>query len=125
VSRYDGEPRVFVYESKRTRGLEAKAVNITCLGRQIRSPRAHVPLPASTDSYLPVVPSITGSETEYLYWGDTHLHTSLLFDAGGFGNRLDPRAAFRFARGEEVISSTPVAATHTWATCMAFNLETR
>lgn len=39
-------------------------------------------------------------------WGDTHLHTSLSFDAGGFGNRLDPRAAYRFARGEEVISST-------------------
>jgi hypothetical protein len=39
-------------------------------------------------------------------WGDTHLHTSLSFDAGGFGNRLDPRAAYRFARGEEVVSST-------------------
>ena len=39
-------------------------------------------------------------------WGDTHLHTSLSFDAGAFGNRLDPRAAYRFARGEEVISST-------------------
>jgi hypothetical protein len=39
-------------------------------------------------------------------WGDTHLHTSLSFDAGGFGNRLDARAAYRFARGEEVRSST-------------------
>jgi hypothetical protein len=39
-------------------------------------------------------------------WGDTHLHTSLSFDAGGFGNRLDPRAAYRFARGEEVIASS-------------------
>jgi hypothetical protein len=39
-------------------------------------------------------------------WGDTHLHTSLSFDAGGFGNRLDAREAYRFARGEEVISST-------------------
>jgi hypothetical protein len=38
-------------------------------------------------------------------WGDTHLHTSLSFDAGAFGNRLGPRAAYRFARGEEVISS--------------------
>jgi hypothetical protein len=26
-------------------------------------------------------------------WGDSHLHTSLSFDAGGFGNRLNPRAA--------------------------------
>ena len=39
-------------------------------------------------------------------WGDSHLHTSLSFDAGGFGNRLDPRAAYRFARGEEVTSSS-------------------
>ncbi len=39
-------------------------------------------------------------------WGDTHLHTSLSFDAGAFGNRLNPRAAYRFARGEEIISST-------------------
>ncbi len=39
-------------------------------------------------------------------WGDTHLHTSLSFDAGAFGNRLNPEAAYRFARGEEVISST-------------------
>jgi hypothetical protein len=39
-------------------------------------------------------------------WGDSHLHTSLSMDAGGFGNRLPPREAYRFARGEEVISST-------------------
>jgi len=39
-------------------------------------------------------------------WGDSHLHTSLSFDAGGFGNRLPPATAYRFARGEEVISST-------------------
>jgi len=39
-------------------------------------------------------------------WGDTHLHTSLSFDAGGFGNRLPPRAAYRFARGEEVVASS-------------------
>ena len=39
-------------------------------------------------------------------WGDSHLHTSMSFDAGGFGNRLAPDQAYRFARGEEVISST-------------------
>ena len=39
-------------------------------------------------------------------WGDSHLHTSLSFDAGGFGNRLPPSVAYRFARGEEVLSST-------------------
>jgi hypothetical protein len=39
-------------------------------------------------------------------WGDTHLHTANSFDAAAFGNTLGPEAAYRFARGEEVISST-------------------
>jgi hypothetical protein len=39
-------------------------------------------------------------------WGDTHVHTSLSMDAGGFGNRLHPEAAYRFARGDEVIASS-------------------
>ncbi len=39
-------------------------------------------------------------------WGDSHLHTDLSMDAGLFGNRLSPREAYRFARGEEVVSST-------------------
>lgn len=39
-------------------------------------------------------------------WGDSHLHTNLSMDAGLFGNRLSPREAYRFARGEEVVSST-------------------
>ena len=39
-------------------------------------------------------------------WGDSHLHTSLSMDAGLFGNSLPPREAYRFARGEEVVSST-------------------
>jgi hypothetical protein len=39
-------------------------------------------------------------------WGDTHLHSSYSFDAGFFGNILPPELAYRFARGEEVTSST-------------------
>lgn len=38
-------------------------------------------------------------------WGDTHVHTSLSLDARAFGVALDPEQAFRFARGEEVVSS--------------------
>src|SRR6201982_3484106 len=41
-----------------------------------------------------------------VYWGDTHLHTSFSMDAGAFGCRLGPRDAYRFARGEEVTSSS-------------------
>jgi hypothetical protein len=43
-------------------------------------------------------------------WGDTHLHTGNSFDAGAFGARLLPEDAFRFARGEQVLSSTGVDA---------------
>jgi hypothetical protein len=41
-----------------------------------------------------------------VYWGETHLHTGLSLDAGLFGNTLTPDDAYRFARGEEVKSST-------------------
>jgi uncharacterized protein DUF3604 len=40
------------------------------------------------------------------YFGDAHTHTSFSLDAGAFGARLGPRDAYRFARGEEVISSS-------------------
>lgn len=42
-------------------------------------------------------------------WGDTHLHilhTANSLDAAVFGNTLGPEQAYRFARGEEVVSST-------------------
>ncbi len=41
-----------------------------------------------------------------VFWGDTHVHTAMSMDAGSFGARLLPVDAYRFARGEEVISST-------------------
>ena len=40
-----------------------------------------------------------------VYFGDTHLHTALSLDAGTFGNRLGMDEAYRFCRGEEVITS--------------------
>ena len=41
-----------------------------------------------------------------VFWGDTHLHTGMSMDAGAFGCRLEPEDAHRFARGEELTSST-------------------
>jgi hypothetical protein len=41
-----------------------------------------------------------------VFWGDTHLHTGMSMDAGAFGARLGPEDAYRFARGEELTSST-------------------
>ena len=39
------------------------------------------------------------------FWGDTHLHTDISMDAGAFGNRLGLDDAYRFARGDEVVST--------------------
>lgn len=47
---------------------------------------------------------------ERVFWGDTHLHTSNSVDAFGFGVRLDPEAALRFAKGEEVTATTGLKA---------------
>ncbi|QZD88749.1 DUF3604 domain-containing protein [Qipengyuania aurantiaca] len=44
------------------------------------------------------------------YWGDTHLHTDVSVDAFGFGVRLGPEEALRFARGEEVTATTGMKA---------------
>ncbi len=43
---------------------------------------------------------------QQVFWGDTHLHTSNSVDAFGFGTRLGPEEALRFARGEEVAATT-------------------
>jgi hypothetical protein len=43
-------------------------------------------------------------------FGDTHLHTAFSPDAGLIGATMTPDDAFRFARGEKVISSTGIPA---------------
>ena len=40
------------------------------------------------------------------FFGDTHLHTSFSMDAGAFGARINPRDAYRFAKGEEIMASS-------------------
>ena len=45
----------------------------------------------------------------HVYWGDTHLHTSNSIDAFDMGDRtMSPVEAFRFARGEQLVSETGV-----------------
>jgi hypothetical protein len=48
---------------------------------------------------------VTSGPATKLLWGDTHLHTSNSIDAFGFGVKLGPEEALRFARGEEVVST--------------------
>ncbi|MEP5567688.1 MAG: DUF3604 domain-containing protein [Halioglobus sp.] len=51
-------------------------------------------------------PYVDRNFAEKVYWGDTHLHTSYSTDAGMIGNTLGPDQAYRFASGEEVVSSS-------------------
>ena len=53
----------------------------------------------SEDSYSP---RVDRSQPTNVYWGDTHVHTTLSSDAFIFGTRLTPDDAYRFAKGEKI-----------------------
>jgi hypothetical protein len=55
-------------------------------------------------------PYVGESFPRNVYWGDTHLHSSLSSDAFGLGVSLGPEQAFRFARGETVTSTGGIEA---------------
>lgn len=60
------------------------------------------------DSHIAQIASdkeVTSGPAMKLLWGDTHLHTSNSIDAFGFGVKLGPEEALRFARGEEITST--------------------
>jgi len=65
-------------------------------------------LTPTPQNYSPYVERKVANQNfaEGLFWGDTHLHTSLSTDAGMIGNTLGPEQAYRFALGQEVRSST-------------------
>ncbi len=69
----------------------------------------HIPTEAQASGLYPgktYSPYAKRSFPSHVYWGDTHLHTGLSLDAGLFGNTIGPEDAWKFARGEEIISST-------------------
>ena len=62
----------------------------------------------NTEAANPVSGKASAASTgfaENVYFGDTHLHTGYSFDAGAFGNTLDPNDAYKYAKGEEVTAS--------------------
>ncbi len=68
---------------------------------------------APAESKASTPPGTSDNKQAYpanVYFGDTHLHTSLSMDAGAFGNRLGLDPAYRFTRGEEVTTSTGLQA---------------
>ena len=51
-------------------------------------------------------PFVNRDYPDQVFFGDTHFHTNLSFDAGLVGTSLDVDAGYRFARGEKVISNS-------------------
>ena len=51
-------------------------------------------------------PFVDRSYPDQVFFGDTHFHTEVSFDAGLVGTTLDIHDAFRLARGEKVTSNT-------------------
>ncbi len=64
--------------------------------------------PAKTVSGLDYSPNAGRKYPMHVYFGDTHHHTANSGDAFFAGNRLTPEDAYRFARGEEIVSSSGV-----------------
>jgi len=51
-------------------------------------------------------PYVDQSYPTNVYWGDTHLHTALSFDAYAQGSRVSADDAYRFAKGETVTADS-------------------
>ena len=81
-------------------GMKATVVVAACLvvGLAAAAQDAE-PEPVPTRNYGPY-------PDNRVLFGDTHLHTSYSNDAGLMGLTLGPEEAFRFARGDEVKSTT-------------------
>ena len=82
-------------------------VVITALSNTAATAQDHVPTKdgvAKAIGNLEFSPYAGRSYPTKVMWGDTHLHTAISVDAGTMC-RLGQEEAFRFARGEEVVST--------------------
>jgi len=103
--------------NKRTRGLTLGGVTVVLasfailVGWLTSRPTATAqdggqPTPEHLKRPKNYSPYVDRRHATQVYWGDQHLHTSLSCDAGMIGDRLGPDDAFRFARGQQLRSST-------------------
>ena len=102
--------------SSRVRSLRSPSVDLSAARRQAALAQQQDPVPDAKSlenafskravrEQRPYSPYSAMENPTHVYWGDTHLHTSYSLDAGAFGAAW-PARAYRFARGEEVVSST-------------------
>jgi hypothetical protein len=92
---------------KKTSMLLAAAIILTLSGTVLADSPGSVQKEDVKEAYRPpsYSPYARRAFPTQVYWGDTHVHTKNSLDARGFGVTLGPEEAFRFARGEEVITS--------------------
>jgi hypothetical protein len=89
-----------------TAGVATGLLSFSALGESVGLPspsKEHSGAYPVEDHYSPYAGR---NFPDQVFWGDTHLHTGMSMDAGAFGARLEPKDAYRFARGEELTSST-------------------
>lgn len=66
---------------------------------KVEDPSLYPAFDPSVAAAPPVKPSVAGSATRQVFWGDLHIHTSLSFDAYTFGVRTLPDDAYTYMRG--------------------------
>ena len=89
------DPYVTPFDTSARSGLR------TALGLgHIESPAAPAASSASPLAPREAAPCAHRDPLRRPFFGDTHVHTALSFDAAGQGTRTTPREAYRFAQGE-------------------------
>jgi len=87
------------------RGALAAAI-LLCTSTAFSSPDGLVITPEILEPDRVYSPFVGRDYPDQVFFGDTHFHTNLSFDAGLVGTSLGVDEGFRFARGEKVISNS-------------------
>ena len=90
--------------------MKSKLLSILIVLLATATPALAQDAPGPIDRKIKYSPYPAQDFPNQVFFGDTHCHTAYSADAGMVGNLLGPDDAYRFAKGETVISSTGVKA---------------